>query len=348
MINVIENFDLTSHNTFAMKVKCEKFIEYNDVEDLPEIINRYGRYPILNIGEGSNLLFTGDYPGIVLHSGVKFIEPISDTKDFMIIRVGAGVRMDDFIRYCCESNLWGLENLSGIPGEVGASAVQNVGAYGVEACDNIVKVHTYDKEKNRMVDFDKDRCEFAYRNSYFKHPENKDRYIIHSVDFRLATVPTPILSYPSLQQMFKGCGNESLTPESLREAVINTRNNKLPDPSKVPSAGSFFKNPVIPAEHFRKICESEGDENIPHYPMGNDVKIPAAWLIEKCGWKGKIVGNVAVWHLQPLVIVNPERKATPDEVIGLENEIIISVKKRFDIDLTPEVEHITADINKIQ
>lgn len=341
MINITEDFDLTDSNTFAMRVKCDSYVEYDEISDIPDIVSSFttdSKY--FHIGAGSNLLFTGDFRGTILHSAIRSEEFVSEGSDEIIIRVGSGVVMDDFIRRCCSLGLWGLENLSGIPGEVGASAVQNVGAYGREACDAIAAVHVFDTKERVFRTLPNSECDFSYRHSIFKRNESKGRFIIHHVDYRLSPKPNPCLSYPALTDIFDRKDLSELTPSEVRDEIIGIRNRKLPDPTEVPSAGSFFKNPVISKDLYQQICQNERLETIPHYIHGGGYKIPAAWLIERCGWKGKTIGNVAVWYLQPLVIVNPDRKASPDEVISLENQIIKSVNSRFGIILNPEVEHI--------
>lgn len=341
MITTIDNYDLSTRNTFAMKVKCGIFMEYTKADDIPFLLSSIRRdIGKMHIGAGSNLLFTRDYPGVVLHSAIKGMEIIDENPDRVIVRVGAGETMDDFVIWACDRGLWGIENLSGIPGEVGASAVQNVGAYGTEACDAIVTVHAYDEVEREFVSFTNEECRYAYRDSMFKKPDAKDRFIIHSVDYKLSPAKGPNLSYPALQKAFDGCDVATLTPHDIRKTVIATRDSKLPDPAKVPSAGSFFKNPVVSEECFNAIADREADTSVPHFKVDGGYKIPAAWLIDRCGWKGHKEGDVAVWHLQPLVIVNPERKASPAEVIALEQKIIDSVRERFGITLSPEVEHI--------
>lgn len=337
MIKSYPNFDLSPRTTFAVKARCDRFVEYDSPEDIPAVIEMTrGEKNVMHIGAGSNLLFTCDYPGTVLHSAVKGIREISRNGDEVIIEAGAGEEMDALVAEMCSRNLWGLENLSGIPGEVGASAVQNVGAYGAEAGDAIVSVKAYDREKDDFVVIPKDECDFGYRQSMFKQTENRGRYIILSVLFRLFSTPKPLTDYPALKNRFP---ETPTTPTEVREAVIAIRDTKLPDPAKVPSAGSFFKNPVVSVEKYEEIKSAE-DGDVPGYRTDEGVKIPAAWLIDRCGWKGRMVGNAGVWHLQPLVIVNPERKASANEIIALENEIIASVRDRLGIILTPEVEHI--------
>lgn len=338
MIKSHQNFDLSGHNTFAMPVKCGCFMEYDSVSDIPFLLSsiRPG-VDFYHIGAGSNLLFTADYPGVVAHSAIKGIEIVAEEGETVLVRVGSGVAMDDFISWACGRRLWGAENLSGIPGEAGAAAVQNVGAYGVEAADIIDSIYAFDRSAGDFVILDPKDCGYGYRQSMFKLPANKGNYVIATVTFRLSTQPAPVLTHAALAKKLEGTTLTS--PAQIREAVIAVRDSKLPDPAKVPSAGSFFKNPVVSRELFDEISAREGG-NVPRYDAPGGVKIPAAWLIEQCGWKGKTHGNAAVWHLQPLVIVNPDRKASPQEIIELEKAIIQSVKQKFSITLNPEVEHI--------
>ncbi|MCI9284469.1 MAG: UDP-N-acetylmuramate dehydrogenase [Muribaculaceae bacterium] len=338
MITTHLNYDLSLRNTFAMKVSCGCFMEYDSADDIPFLLSSIRKdIDIKHIGGGSNLLFTGDYPGVIVHSAIMGINEVGRDSSSVTLRVGSGVKMDDFILHACSAGLWGVENLSGIPGEAGASAVQNVGAYGREAADTIVAVHAYDCDEHEFVTLSNEECHFGYRDSIFKRPDKKGCYIIHAVDYRLSTIPAPDISYPALKAHFNSAPS---TPIEVREAVIAIRDSKLPDPAVVPSAGSFFKNPVISPADFENVKAAAPDADVPHYTVEGGIKVPAAWLIDKCGWKGQTRGNVAVWHLQPLVIVNPDRRATPGEVIALEKEIISSVKQRFGVTLTPEVEHI--------
>ncbi|MCM1521819.1 MAG: UDP-N-acetylmuramate dehydrogenase [Muribaculaceae bacterium] len=339
MITSRQNFDLTDRNTFAMPVKCGCFMEYDSRDDISFLLSTIRQeVDIFHIGAGSNLLFLRDYPGVVIHSAIRGIETVKTDGDTVLVRAGAGETMDSFIEEMGGRGLWGVENLSGIPGEVGSAAVQNVGAYGVEAADVIDTIEAFDRSRGEFVNLKAEDCGYGYRWSMFKNPVMKKNYIIASVTFRLSATPKPNTTYPALSKRF---ATPPATPGEVREAVIEIRNTKLPDPARVPSAGSFFKNPVVDRETFERICEKEGGpENVPHYDVESGVKIPAAWMIDRCGWKGKSMGNVAVWHSQPLVIVNPERKGTPGEVVALENAIIASVRERFGITLSPEVEHI--------
>lgn len=329
-------------NTFGMKVKTRCFIEYDSVADLVDIEFEELARPVLHIGGGSNLLFTDDFKGTVLHSKINFIEEIGSEGDMVLVSVGAGVIFDDFCDWAAKEGLWGVENLSHIPGEVGASAVQNIGAYGVEVKDVIYKVYCYDTVEEEFVSFDVDECEYGYRDSAFKDPELKGRYIVTHVVFELSREPQPQLEYAHLKEAV----GENVTVAQIRKTIIKIRKEKLPEPSVMGSAGSFFKNPVISADHFRQIetaakAELGAEYKVPHYDLSDGtVKVPAAWMIEQCGWKGKRSGGAAVYDKQPLVIVNYTGEAFPEEIIGLERRIMDSIKRKFNIDLHPEVEHI--------
>ena len=386
MIKTTYYQDLTKMNTFGMKVKARCFMEYDSVADLVDIEFEELARPVLHIGGGSNLLFTDDFKGTVLHSKINFIEVLDDNgKDGdVLVSVGAGVVFDDFCGWAAREGLWGVENLSYIPGEVGASAVQNIGAYGVEVKDVIHKVYCYDTVEEEFVSFSVEECGYGYRDSIFKKPEIKGRYIVTHVVFALSRVPQPKLDYGHLKEAvtsaygecqcvpeapsqlslgpspYPGVGKcllhtngtspegeaKQLTPEMIRRVIIGIRKEKLPEPSVMGSAGSFFKNPVITPEHYARIeaaakAELGTDYKVPHYDLTDGtVKVPAAWMIEQCGWKGRRSGGAAVYEKQPLVIVNYTGEAFPEEIIGLERRIIDSVKKKFDIELHPEVEHI--------
>ena len=346
-------------NTFGMKVKARCFIEYDSVADLVDIEFEELARPVLHIGGGSNLLFTDDFKGTVLHSKINFIEIINDKADQVLVSVGAGVVFDDFCDWAAKEGLWGVENLSYIPGEVGASAVQNIGAYGVEVKDAIKTVYCYDTVDEEFVNFDVEDLEYGYRDSAFKDPEIKGRYIVTHVVFALSRTPQPKLDYGHLKDAVLSASASlpsdtdaeqdllgNVTPALIRKVIIKIRKEKLPEPSVMGSAGSFFKNPVISAEHYARIeaaakAEHGADYKVPHYDLPDGtVKVPAAWMIEQCGWKGKRSGNAAVYDKQPLVIVNYTGEAYPEEIIGLEKRIIASIKAKFDIELHPEVDHI--------
>ena len=330
------DYDLSSMNTFRMKVSCACFVEYESVAELEGLNFDRLPGPLLHIGEGSNLLFTGDFPGTVLHSNIEYIKYVDVGLDEVPVMVGAGVNFDSFVAETCRHGLWGAENLSLIPGEVGAAAVQNIGAYGAEIKDIISGVVCYDLKERRKCRFKMSECGYGYRSSMFKEEGNKGRYVVTSVLFRLTRKASPRLEYKGLKEALND--TDGLTPQKVREAVMGIRRSKLPDPEELGSAGSFFKNPVVSAEEFARISPDGG---APHYllPDGS-VKLPAAWLIDSCGLKGAVHGGAAVYERQPLVIVNASGGATPEDVLALERRIVDEVKSRYGIELHPEVEHI--------
>ena len=380
MTDIRRNMDITGRNTFGMRVKAACVVEYDSIDDLEEIrkmLSPEGEgkrlaAPVLHIGGGSNLLFTKDFPGTLLHSRIKFIRISDDSHQDgdVTVEVGAGTVFDDFCAWAAGKGLWGVENLSHIPGETGAAAVQNIGAYGVEIKDVIDKVNCYDMVLGREVSFKADECGYGYRDSLFKR-DRKGRYIVTSVTFRLSANPKPVLDYGHIRSAVESSLTDrgvqegsapsgaaiqdglerrnafpGLTPAIIRNVIVGIRKSKLPEPSEMGSAGSFFKNPVVPKSDYDRVASiatlyNGAGYSVPHYDMGSGfVKIPAAWLIEQCGWKGYREGNVGVYERQPLVIVNVTGEATPDEVIALEDKIVSSVRERFGITLHPEVEHI--------
>lgn len=327
------NYDLTAHNTFRMKVKCACYIEYDSAGDLEKIDFASLPQPVMHIGAGSNLLFTKDFSGTVLHSNIKGIKYVDMGLDELPIIVGAGVTFDDFVAQTTAHGLWGAENLSLIPGEVGAAAVQNIGAYGVEVKDIISGVVCYDTLERKSVKFKASECGYGYRESIFKSPELKGRYIITSVLFRLSRKPKPQITYKGLE------GIDAGSPGSIRNAIIAIRKTKLPDPAETGSAGSFFKNPVVSAIDFARIAQ--GYDTVPHYLLpGGMVKVPAAWMIEQCGLKGATEGGAAVYEKQPLVLVNATGSAAPEDIVRLKDRIINTVRERFGVTLSPEAEII--------
>ncbi|MBQ2452061.1 MAG: UDP-N-acetylmuramate dehydrogenase [Bacteroidales bacterium] len=343
--------DLSKLNTFGLKVAARYYMEYDSVADLLDLDFEELAKPVKHIGGGSNLLFTGDFPGTILHSAVRFTELLSEDADTVTLSVGAGVVFDDFCQWCAEKGYWGVENLSLIPGEVGASAVQNIGAYGVEVKDVIKTVYCYDTVEEEMVHFSREECAYDYRDSFFKHADG--RYIVTHVVFVLSKGYAPRLDYGHLREAVLadwggdadasasvGVDCPQLTPMQVRQTIIKVRNEKLPRVGVVGSAGSFFKNPIVERSCYEKICSLVPGVNVPHYEVEDKVKIPAAWLIEQCGWKGKRSGNAGVWEKQALVLVNATGLALPEEIIRLENKIKLSVKERFGIELSPEVEHL--------
>ena len=336
-MNIKENISLLSYNTFCIDAKADYFIEYSSVEELQtalksEIVksNR-----LLHIGGGSNLLFMKDFKGVILHSAINFIKKVSEDADTVILEAGAVVNWDDFVAYTVEKGWGGVENLSLIPGEVGASAVQNIGAYGVEVQDVILKVNAVEIETGEPKTFSVEDCQYGYRESIFKK-ELKGKYIITSVLFKLQKQPEYKLNYQHLEAEVLKNGDINL--QNIRQTIIAVRESKLPDPKIFGNAGSFFMNPVISKAHFNELLAQY--PQMPHYFVSEtEEKVPAGWLIDQCGWKGKQIGNAGVHDKQALVLVN-KGGATGAEIVYLAEQIQASVKSRFGIELRAEVNYI--------
>lgn len=335
-MRIEQNYSLLEYNTFHLPVKTRWFMEYVNEEELTRILrDEYFQECLsLSIGSGSNLLFLNDYNGIILHSAIKGIAIIRETPKEVFLRVGAAEKWDDVVAYIVSQGWSGVENLSGIPGETGAAAVQNIGAYGMELKDVVDSVEAYNQLSFEKQLFSNEDCLFSYRHSTFKD-EQKDPHIITAVTIRLQKHPTCSIHYKGLEEELKG---KDLTPATIRQAVLKIRGEKLPDPARLGNAGSFFMNPVIPEADFTKLRQQY--PGIPSYPMGEGrVKIPAGWLIEQCGLKGKRHGEVGVYEKQALVLVN-YGNATGDEIAMLAEGIRMAVQDRFGIILTPEVKYI--------
>ncbi len=332
-MKIIENCPLYSRNTFGMDVKADCLAEWSSPDELRTLLGTVER-PYLLVGGGSNLLFTTDFKGTVLHSTIDSIDVIRETQDSVLVRVGAGVVWDDFVAYAVLNGWWGVENLSAIPGEVGASAVQNIGAYGVEAKDVIETVQTICLDNGKSRDFSNAECRYAYRQSIFKN-ELKGQYAVTYVIFTLSKVAKPKLGYGAIAQEVERLGGPTL--ENIRKAVIAIRESKLPDPKVLGNAGSFFMNPVITEQEFNIIRSNYPD--VPSYAAPGGVKVPAGWLIEKTGWKGRSLGPAAVYDKQALVLVN-KGGATGADVKRLADTIIADVKQKFGITLSTEVNYI--------
>ena len=329
-----KDISLLPYNTFGIDVKATYFASFNTVEELQDILNDNitKDYPIFCIGGGSNLLFTNDFDGIILHSTIKGHQIIEQTNDSIAVKVGSGETWDDFVALCVKNKWYGAENLSGIPGQVGASAIQNIGAYGVEAKDIIEQVECIQIETGKTCTFDVDEIDYGYRHSRFK-TEWKEQYIITAVTYRLSLNPHYNLEYGGLEAMVNALGKLSL--QTVREAVLRIRNAKLPDPKVLGNAGSFFMNPIITNEEFIQLKNKWN--NIPHFLLPDDrVKVPAAWLIDQAGWKGKQIGPAAVHETQPLVLVNKEN-ATGNDILLLSNTITKDIYEKFGIQLHREV-----------
>ena len=333
-MTIRDNCSLADRNTFGMDVRADSLIDWASTDELKNVLHDIEK-PVLMIGGGSNLLFMGDFRGTVLHSTISSIEVIGGDSDHVHVRVGAGVVWDDFVAWCSINGYWGVENLSAIPGEVGASAVQNIGAYGVEAKDVIDTVQTICLADGSERDFTNAQCRYAYRQSIFKN-ELKGQYAVTYVIFTLSKAAQPKLGYGAIAQEVERLGGPTL--ENIRKAVIAIRESKLPDPKVLGNAGSFFMNPVITEQEFNIIRSNYPD--VPSYPAPDGmVKVPAGWLIEKTGWKGRSLGPAAVYEKQALVLVN-KGGATGADIKRLADTIIEDVKQKFGITLTTEVNYI--------
>lgn len=331
MINHFSSYSLLPHNTFGMDVKAAHFVEFTTVEDVISIAKELGERKHLVIGGGSNLLFMGDYDGVILHSAIKGVEVVGENEDSVFVRAGSGINWDEFVAYTVSQGWQGLENLSAIPGEVGASAVQNVGAYGVEAGDRIEKVEAVSLLDASLKVFTKEECAYAYRDSIFKNSE-KGKNIITHIIFKLNKKPDFVLSYGNLKEQCEAMGG--VTAENIREAVCKTRAAKLPDPAELGSAGSFFMNPVVDSAKAEQLKELYPE--MPVYPATGGVKLSAGWLIDRCGWKDRSSERVGVYRNQALVVVNLGG-ATGKDVMDFATQVQESVKEKFGVNIFPEV-----------
>ena len=333
MLTIHRNHPLGNLNTFHVDSNASFFIETDSREELIKVMNsRATSGPLLILGGGSNILFTRDFQGTIIHSVNHGIKVVADKKEYSLVSAGAGTDWDDLVKWCVMHGLGGLENLSLIPGTVGASPVQNIGAYGTDAGSWIDSVEVVDLEDLRVFSMTAEECAFGYRDSIFKRKSEK-KWLIWNVSFRLQKHPKVNLSYEALGQCF--AGHPAPTPESVRQAVIRIRRSKLPDPAETASAGSFFKNPVIPASQAAELLAIY--PGMPVYEENSQsVKMSAGWLIEQCGWKGFREGDVGVYPRQALVLVNYGR-ASGKEVLSLSQRIKESVLQKFGISLDPEV-----------
>jgi len=331
-----KNISLKSFNTFNIDVKAKYFVEVNDLSELKELLDdkNYISEKRLIIGGGSNILFTKDFDGIVIKLNNSEIEKFNETDEEIFIKVDAGVEWDSFVKFCVDNGLRGVENLSLIPGNVGAVPIQNIGAYGVEVKDIIESVNIVLLSDLGEKTYSNNECNFGYRNSIFKN-ELKDKFVITYVLFKLSKSNSINLDYSPLKNYFYGKNESKITIEEVREAVIQIRTGKLPDPKIIGNAGSFFKNPIISKNQFDDLANIYKD--LKGFPESNsDIKISAGWLIEKCGLKGKRIGDVGVHEKQALVIVN-YGDTSGNKILEFSKMIQKEVKNRFEIDLINEV-----------
>ena len=332
MIKEFNRYQLLPHNTFGIKAVAGRFVEFSSLDDIVAFLGKGYNGHSLVIGGGSNLLFANDFDGTVFHSAIMGMDVVEENDNELLLRVGSGVNWDVLVAYTVEQGWGGLENLSAIPGEVGASAVQNVGAYGVEAGELIVKVETVRLCDAACQEFTNADCDFSYRHSIFKADE-KGKHIITYVTYRLSKKPTFKLTYGNLSEKVEQLGGATLS--NVRKAVCEIREAKLPSPDKVGSAGSFFMNPVV-AKNVADALASEYP-SMPQYPLAcGDVKLSAGWLIEQCGWKNTPHEHVGVYQHQALVVIN-RGDATGKDVIYFANAVVASVKEKFGVELKMEV-----------
>jgi UDP-N-acetylmuramate dehydrogenase len=327
----IRDYSLKAHNTFGIEVKCSRFLEYENVGEAQDVARILGESdtPYIIIGGGSNLLLTQDFDGIVVHSAIKGYT-IEDNR----MTCGSGMVWDDIVDISLQNNLYGAENLSLIPGDVGASAVQNIGAYGAEAKDLIYLVFAVEIPTGRLCAIDAADCNYSYRQSRFKQ-DWKNRYLITMVTYEFSQTFTPRLDYGNIRAELERKGIQEPTAQQLRETIIEIRNAKLPDPKVTGNAGSFFMNPLVSRDKYVSLAAQY--EGMPHYEVDADhVKIPAGWMIDQCGWKGKSLGRAGVHDKQALVLVN-RGGATGREIVTLCETIQRDVKAKFGIDIYPEV-----------
>ncbi len=334
-----KSISLQAYNTFGIDVEANYFANITSIHQLRQIIfkEELKDIPKLILGGGSNILFTGNFEGIVLLNAMKGITLIRETPQEVWLQVAGGEVWHDLVQYCVQKNWGGIENLSLIPGSVGAAPIQNIGAYGVELKDVFISLDALHLPTGQLRTFSKEECQFDYRNSIFKQ-SLKGQYFIYSVCLCLQKQPVFNTNYGAIQQtlaQLEQAGKER-SIATLSEAICQIRSQKLPDPKVIGNSGSFFKNPEVP----RSILEAiqKNYPKVPNYPLKdpNKVKLPAAWLIEKCGWKGKVIGNTGTYHKQALVLVN-HGNATGKEIYNLSETILQSVKKQFDIELEREV-----------
>lgn len=331
MIKDYKNYSLLPHNTFGIDAEARRFVDFSTEEELLALLAGGVERPLLVIGGGSNLLFAGNYEGVVLHSSIDGIAVTEEDEEFVYLRVGSGVNWDSLVEYTVKNGWYGLENLSLIPGEVGASAVQNVGAYGVEAGELIYKVEAISIADGAKRVFSQSDCRFAYRNSIFK-AEEKGMNVITYVTYKLKKNGEFKLGYGNLKERVEQLGGATL--ENVRRAVCEIRSEKLPDPAETGSAGSFFMNPVVTAEKAAVLAAEY--PAMPQYAVVGGVKLSAGWLIEQCGWKGTPHEKVGVYKHQALVVIN-RGGAKGCDVLHFATAVCSSVKERFGVELNMEV-----------
>ncbi len=334
-MKIHNNYNLSKLNTFGISVNAEFFIEIENENELNELLStlEFKNNKKLFLGGGSNVLFTKDFDGMVILNKLKGIEILTDDAESMVIRCMSGEIWHDLVIFTVERGLWGIENLSLIPGTVGAAPMQNIGAYGAELTNVLENVEAFDISTGEKRIFNTEECKLGYRDSVFKN-KLKDKYFISAITLRLSKKIKKNLAYKALTEYLAKNKIEVSNSKDVSDAVADIRRSKLPDPKVIGNAGSFFKNVFVEKPELKKLQEKY--PLMPHFEEGGVVKIPAGWLIEQCGWKGKRVGNVGVHDRQALVLVN-HGGAKGGEVLDLANKIIADVKEKFGLELVPEV-----------
>ena len=333
MNKISSNFSLKHYNTFNIDVRSDKFISINSEDQLIDFLSQHkGEENIFFLGGGSNVLFSKDYNGTIIHISIKGKKIIEELDDKIIIEVSSGENWHDFVKWSIDNNYGGIENLSLIPGNVGAAPIQNIGAYGVELKDVFDSCRVLSIDSNEIKIFNKEECDFNYRSSVFKSSQ-KNKYVILSIRLKLTKEPHSYnLSYDSLRERLN---DKEINLSNISEEIVKIRESKLPDPKKIGNCGSFFKNPFIESEKLDILLEKY--PKLPYNKIENGLyKIPAAWLIEKMGFKNKSLGDAGVYINQPLVIVN-NGNASGSDILNFANSIKNSVKENFNIDLEEEV-----------
>jgi UDP-N-acetylmuramate dehydrogenase len=331
----LNDYPLHQLNTFGLPARGRYFCRAERLEDLREALAFADDHSlrILLLGGGSNVVLTRDFPGLVVQIALEGIELLEDTPEHCLLRVEAGEDWPSLVEYCLRNDYFGLENLSMIPGTVGAAPIQNIGAYGVELRERLESLQVLDRATGRLVRFTNPECGFSYRDSVFKR-EYRDQFVITSVTLKLDRQPAPVTTYGSVERELKAMGVNNITPKGISRAVCNLRRRKLPDPAVLGNAGSFFKNPLVSSEVFARL-KSRYEGLVAHPAPDNRVRLSAGWMIDRVGWKGVRRGAVGVHTEHALVLVN-HRGASAEEVLHLAHEIQLSVKKAFDIDLEIE------------
>lgn len=335
-MTIHENYSLKKFNTFGIAAEARYFTEFSSIDEIKQILTdkKFTFTEKLILGGGSNILFTKNFDGIVLKNNLKGISIVNEDADYYYVKAAAGEVWHEFVMYCVKNNYSGIENLSLIPGNVGASPMQNIGAYGVEIKDTFHSLEALHINDYSIHTFSKNDCKFGYRESVFKH-EFKNQFIITSVTFKLNKKPVFNTSYGAIEKELENMGVQQLSIQAISKAVCNIRSSKLPNPKEIGNAGSFFKNPEIGSEKFSSLKQAFPTIVSYDLPNGN-VKLAAGWLIEQCGWKGKTIGDAGVHKLQALVLVN-YNNATGNEIFNLSQQILDSVKNKFGVDLEREV-----------